>query len=207
MAQTKFDKQLEQSADSLVRGIGRALAGQDLDGAKRTDATFWRAGTRSCRRMEGVRSGAASTSPGGGVCPSASRWGPASGRSATWPLSTWTPLCRTPGSCGGTTEQDLATLEIGGIGAVSVLTVGTAVYMVLTRERRELMREWDVTLHETPHTPVLRYADRPAVSGAPTMATWRRFPCPRSGIRRRPHQPVTPSRPATRRAGFARDRR
>jgi hypothetical protein len=32
MAQTKFDKQVEESADSLVRGIGRILAGRDLDG-------------------------------------------------------------------------------------------------------------------------------------------------------------------------------
>ena len=31
MAQTKFDKQVEESADSLVRGIGRILAGRDLD--------------------------------------------------------------------------------------------------------------------------------------------------------------------------------
>jgi hypothetical protein len=34
-------------------------------------------------------------------------------------------------------EQVLATLESSGIGSASVLTVGTAAYMVLTRERRE----------------------------------------------------------------------
>ncbi|MGI5262293.1 hypothetical protein [Streptomyces angustmyceticus] len=53
MAQTKFDKQLEREADSLVRGIGRVLAGRDLDGVKRTDATFWHAGTRVLPKVEG----------------------------------------------------------------------------------------------------------------------------------------------------------
>ncbi|XVV39726.1 hypothetical protein ACQPXT_40680 (plasmid) [Streptomyces sp. CA-100214] len=53
MAQTKFDKQVEESADSLVRGIGRILAGRDLDGVKRTDATFWRSGTRVLPKVEG----------------------------------------------------------------------------------------------------------------------------------------------------------
>lgn len=53
MAQTKFDKQVEESADSLVRGIGRILAGRDLDGVKRTDATFWRSGTRVLPKAEG----------------------------------------------------------------------------------------------------------------------------------------------------------
>jgi hypothetical protein len=35
---------VEESAESLVFGIGRVLAGRDLDGVKRTDATFWRSG-------------------------------------------------------------------------------------------------------------------------------------------------------------------
>ncbi|MGW3209043.1 hypothetical protein [Streptomyces sp. NPDC001135] len=51
-------------------------------------------------------------------------------------------------------EQVLATLESSGIGAASVLTVGTAAYMALTRERRELMREWVVPLHEPIHRPL-----------------------------------------------------
>ncbi|MFF5538143.1 hypothetical protein ACFY71_37825 [Streptomyces cinerochromogenes] len=53
MAQTKFDTQVEKSADSLARGIGRVLAGRDLDGVKRTDATFWRAGTRIVPMVKG----------------------------------------------------------------------------------------------------------------------------------------------------------
>ena len=53
MAQTKFDKQVEETAESLMFGIGRVLAGRDLDGVKRTDATFWRSGTRVPPKVEG----------------------------------------------------------------------------------------------------------------------------------------------------------
>jgi hypothetical protein len=52
MAQTKFDKQVEENADSLVRGIGRVLAGRDPADVERTDATFWRAGTRVLPKVE-----------------------------------------------------------------------------------------------------------------------------------------------------------
>lgn len=53
MAQTKFDKQVEENAESLMFGIGRALAGRDLDGVKRTDATFWRPATRVLPKVVG----------------------------------------------------------------------------------------------------------------------------------------------------------
>ncbi|MFE9404000.1 hypothetical protein ACFYNY_19730 [Streptomyces sp. NPDC006530] len=53
MARTKFDKQVEEEAESLMFGIGRVLGGRDLDGVKRTDATFWRAGTRVLPKVEG----------------------------------------------------------------------------------------------------------------------------------------------------------
>lgn len=45
-------------------------------------------------------------------------------------------------------EAALAALEPGGIGAASVLTAVSTAYLVLTHERRELMREWVVPLHE-----------------------------------------------------------
>lgn len=51
-------------------------------------------------------------------------------------------------------EQALPTLEGGGIAGACVLTVGSAAYMVLTRERRELMREWVGPLHEALHRPL-----------------------------------------------------
>ncbi|WP_327229050.1 hypothetical protein [Streptomyces platensis] len=53
MPQTKFDRQVEETVESLAFGIGRALAGRDLDGVKRTDATFWRPGTRVLPKVEG----------------------------------------------------------------------------------------------------------------------------------------------------------
>ncbi|MFE3249834.1 hypothetical protein [Streptomyces sp. NPDC059209] len=53
MAQTKFDKQVEVAAESVAFGIGRFLAGRDLDGVKRTDATFWHPGNRVMPKVEG----------------------------------------------------------------------------------------------------------------------------------------------------------
>ncbi|MFD5518816.1 hypothetical protein [Streptomyces sp. NPDC127066] len=56
-------------------------------------------------------------------------------------------------------EQVLATLESGGIGGACVLTVGGEAYMAVTRERRELMREWGAPLHEALCRP-LGYAEQ-----------------------------------------------
>ncbi|MEU2415079.1 pRL2-11 [Streptomyces sp. NPDC013099] len=153
MARTKFDKQVDESADSLARGVARVLAGRDLDGVRRTDATFWRAGTRVLPKVEGkVRS--RSYKPGwrrlsfrlalgGGVAES----GYLTTRDLDATRETLTELWENR-------EAALATLEPGGIAAASVLTVGTAAYMVLTRERRELMREWVGPLHEALHQPL-----------------------------------------------------
>ncbi|CUW33273.1 hypothetical protein [Streptomyces reticuli] len=153
MAQTKFDKQMEENADSLVRGIARVLAGRDLDGVKRTDATFWRAGTRVLPKVEGkVRR--RSYKPGWRrlsfrIALGAGVW--EIGYLATQDLDA---TVQNTQELWDHREQVLATLESGGIGAASVLTVGTAAYMVLTRERRELMREWVVPLHEAIHRPL-----------------------------------------------------
>ncbi|MBE9499791.1 hypothetical protein IHE61_21405 [Streptomyces sp. GKU 257-1] len=53
MVQTRFDKQVEETAETVAFGIGRFLAGRPLDGVKRTDATFWRSGTRVLPKVEG----------------------------------------------------------------------------------------------------------------------------------------------------------
>jgi hypothetical protein len=153
MAQTKFDKQVEENAESLMFGIGRVLAGRDLDGVKRTDATFWRSGTRVLPKVEGkVRR--RSYKPG---------WRRLSFRVALG-AGVWETGCLATQDLDATmqTFQELwenrdatfAMLEPGGIGAASVLTVGTAAYMVLTRERRELMREWVGPLHDAIHRPL-----------------------------------------------------
>ncbi|MEU2855625.1 pRL2-11 [Streptomyces syringium] len=153
MAQTKFDKQLEKEADSLARGIGRVLAGRDLDGVKRTDATFWHAGTRVLPKVEGKvrrrsykpgwRRLSFRVALGAGVAES--------GYLATQDLDA---TVRGVQELWDNREAALAALEPGGIGAASVLTVGTAAYMVLTRERRELMREWVRPLHDAIHRPL-----------------------------------------------------
>ncbi|SCE08609.1 hypothetical protein GA0115239_11964 [Streptomyces sp. BpilaLS-43] len=64
MAQTKFDKQVEETAESLAFGIGRFLAGRPMDGERKTDATFWRSGTRVLPKVEG-RVSRSPTAPGG----------------------------------------------------------------------------------------------------------------------------------------------
>ncbi|MFJ4536599.1 hypothetical protein ACIP39_11590 [Streptomyces tibetensis] len=147
------DKQVEESADSLVRGIGRVLAGQDLDVVKRTDATFWRSGTRVLPKVEGkVRR--RSYKPGWRrlsfrLALGAGVW--KTGYLATQDLDATVNNAQ---ELWDNREQALAALESGGIGGAYVLTVGTAAYMVLTRERRELMREWVIPLHEAIHRPL-----------------------------------------------------
>ncbi|MER6774392.1 pRL2-11 [Streptomyces bacillaris] len=153
MARTKFDKQVDESADTLARGLARMLAGRDLDGVRRTDATFWRSGTRVLPKVEGKvrrrsykpgwRRLSFRLALGGGVAES----GYLTTRDLDATRETLTELWESR-------EAALAALEPAGIGAASVLTVGTATYMVLTRERRELMREWVGPLHEALHQPL-----------------------------------------------------
>lgn len=110
---------------------------------ERTDATFWRACTRVLPKVEGkVRR--CSYKPG---------WRRLSLRIAlgAGARETGHPATQDLDATVGDTqdlsdhrEQVLATLESGGIGAACVLTVGGATHMALTRERRELIREWVV---------------------------------------------------------------
>lgn len=156
MAQTKFDKQVDESADSLARGVARVLAGRDLDGVRRTDATFWHAGTRVLPKVEGKvrrrsykpgwRRLSFRLALGGGLAES--------GYLTTRDLDATRETLRELTELWENRETALAALEPAGIGAASVLTVGTATYMVLTRERRELMREWVGPLHEALHQPL-----------------------------------------------------
>ncbi|MFJ1789669.1 pRL2-11 [Streptomyces anulatus] len=153
MARTKFDKQVDESADTFARGLARMLAGRDLDGVRRTDATFWRPGTRALPKVEGKvrrrsykpgwRRLSFRLALGGGVAES----GYLTTRDLDATRETLQELWENR-------ETALAALEPAGIGAASALTVGTATYMVLTRERRELMREWVRPLHEALHQPL-----------------------------------------------------
>ncbi|MEU1630285.1 hypothetical protein ABZ746_34310 [Streptomyces sp. NPDC020096] len=156
MAQTKFDKQVEETAESLMFGIGRVLTGRDLDGVKRTDATFWQPGTRVLPKVEGrvprrsYRPGwqrlTCRLALGAGVAESGyllSRDPEATAQTAQTAQDLWENR-----------EATLAALETGGIGAASALAAGGLAYGLLTRERRELMREWVVPLHEALAQPL-----------------------------------------------------
>jgi hypothetical protein len=152
MAQTKFDKQVEKDAESLMFGIGRVLAGRDLDGVKRTDATFWRSGTRVLPKVEG-RVRRRSYKPGWRRL--SFRLALGAGVAETGYLSTrdLDATVQSAQELWDNRDQALAALEPAGIGGACVLTVGTAAYMALTRERRELMREWVGPLHDALHQP------------------------------------------------------
>lgn len=154
MAQTKFDKQVEETAESLVFGIGRFLAGRPMDGVKRTDATFWRSGTRVLPKVEGR------------VSRSSYRAGwkrltfrisvlatfGAGGYQAGWVHQDATVA--TAQEIWADPDPAVAALEQTGIAAVSTAAVGTAAYLALTRKRRELMREWVNPLHEALALPL-----------------------------------------------------
>ncbi|MFF9547989.1 pRL2-11 [Streptomyces albidoflavus] len=154
MAQTKFDKQVEETAESLAFGIGRFLAGRPMDGERKTDATFWRSGTRVLSKVEGRVS--------------------RSSYRAGWKRLTFRISSLAAVGAGGyqagwvhqdatvTTAQQiwadpdpvLAAVEQTGIAAASTAAVSTAAYFALTRKRRELMREWVLPLHEALALPL-----------------------------------------------------
>ncbi|MDQ0935216.1 hypothetical protein [Streptomyces turgidiscabies] len=153
MAQTKFDKQVEENAESLMSGIGRVLSGRGLDGVKRTDATFWRPGTRVLPKVEG-RVWSRSYKPGWRRLSFRMVLGAGVTESGYLAIRDHDATMRGVQELWDNREATLAALEPGGIGAASVLTVGTAAYMVLTRERRELMRERVTPLHEALARPL-----------------------------------------------------
>ncbi|UQA90558.1 hypothetical protein [Streptomyces halobius] len=43
---------MEETAEAVMFGIGRFLAGRDMDGVKRTDATFRRSGNRALPKVD-----------------------------------------------------------------------------------------------------------------------------------------------------------
>lgn len=132
MGRSEFDRQLEESVEAFLMGVGRLLSGRDMDGERRTDATFFKGGRRVLDGVEG-RVGPWSYRPG---------WQRAASR-----LTTLGSL-----GAGGwfywtEPEQTLRTLEYGGAGAGGLLLTGAAVHAVRSRGQRELMREWVEPLH------------------------------------------------------------
>ncbi|WP_129292335.1 pRL2-11 [Streptomyces lydicus] len=154
MAQTKFDKQVEETAESIAFGIGRFLSGRPMDGVKRTDATFWRSGTRVLPKVEG-RVSRSSYRAGWKRLTfriSALAAAGAGGYQAGWVHQDATVA--TAQEIWADPDPALAALEQTGIAAASTAAVGTAAYLMLTRKRRELMREWVIPLHEALALPL-----------------------------------------------------
>ncbi|MGJ5899311.1 helicase HerA domain-containing protein [Streptomyces niveiscabiei] len=154
MAQTKFDRQVEETAEAVMRGIGRFLGGRDMDGIKRTDATFLRPATRVMPKVEG-RVSRSSYRAGWQRLTFRITFLSAAGSGGWW---TWENQ-ETARSWWEHRDATLHTLQTGGIGAASAAAAGGLAYGLLTRERRELMREWVVPLHEALHRP-LGYAEQ-----------------------------------------------
>ncbi|WJV51712.1 pRL2-11 [Streptomyces flavofungini] len=136
---SELEKQIDEATDALLSGMGRLLAGQDLDGVKRTDATFLRPGTRVLAKVEGpVRR--------------------SSYRAGWQRLAGRVGLLGATGGTGYAYWRDpavtLQALEYGGIGAASAAAAGGLAYGVLGRDRRELMREWVDPLHQALAQPL-----------------------------------------------------
>jgi Helicase HerA, central domain len=139
MAQTKFDKQVEETAEAVAFGIGRFLTGREMDGVRRTDATFFRPGRRILPKVEG-------------------RVSPTS----YWPI--WQRIAvrltslSAAGGIGYSYWQDpaptLQALEYGGAGAAVLAAAGALAYAIRGREQRELMREWVDPLHQALAQPL-----------------------------------------------------
>ncbi|MEV5568104.1 pRL2-11, partial [Streptomyces sp. NPDC052196] len=154
MAQTKFDKQVEDTAESLAFGIGRFLTGRPMDGVKRTDATFWRTGTRVLPKVEGRVSRSSYRAGWKRLTFRISSLAAvgAGGYQAGWVHQDATVA--TAKQIWANPDPAIAALEQPGIAAASTAAVGTAAYLALTRKRRELMREWVLPLHEALALPL-----------------------------------------------------
>ncbi|MFJ8676794.1 pRL2-11 [Streptomyces sp. NPDC093589] len=132
MARSELDRQIEETVEAAVMTIGRLLSGREMDGVKRTDATFFKSGKRVLHGVEG-RVGVWAYRPG---------WQRATARVASlgavggggW--SYWTDP-----------EQTLQALEVGGGAAGGLVLAGGLVQAVRHRGQRELMREWITPLH------------------------------------------------------------
>ncbi|MFE6461121.1 pRL2-11 [Streptomyces cinereoruber] len=140
MTRSQSPRGLDEALDNLTMAAGRFLAGQDLDGVERTDATFWRPGTRV--RTKNVDAPVRRASFRAGWQRLAIRIG---------------VLAAAAGS-GYTYLQHPAelaqTLTYGGPAAALATAAGGITYRMKTRERRELMREWVEPLHQALATPL-----------------------------------------------------
>ncbi|MFG2394978.1 helicase HerA domain-containing protein [Streptomyces lavendulae] len=153
MAQTKFDKQVEETAESVAFGIGRFLAGRPMDGERKTNATFWRKGTRVLPKVEGKVS-RSSYRAGWQRLVFRISWLAAAGEGAYLVSSHPDTTAHMVRDAWENPDPAIAAAQSGGIGLVSAAAVGSAAYRLATRKRREIMREWVTPLHEALAVPL-----------------------------------------------------
>ncbi|MGW0703029.1 pRL2-11 [Streptomyces sp. NPDC002867] len=132
MARSEVDKQIEEAIEAALFGFGRFLSGRDMDGVRRTNATFLKSGTSVLDGVDG-RVGPMSYRPG---WQRAAARVTGAGAIAGGGWSYWIDP-----------EQTLEALQYGAAGAGGLLLAGGVIHAVRTRGRRELMREWIEPLH------------------------------------------------------------
>ncbi|MFC7796205.1 hypothetical protein [Streptomyces cinereoruber] len=155
MGQTKFDKMVEEEAAAFALGIGRFLSGRPMRGKRTTGATFFCAGRRVLPDVEerrvprsAYRAGwqrLAFRFAGLGATGGVGYWALWEHQDAT--VTAARDLWENP-------EPVLDTLQSGGIGAGCAVSAGGIAYGLLTRRRREFMREWVRPLHEALAVPL-----------------------------------------------------
>ncbi|MFD0367661.1 helicase HerA domain-containing protein [Streptomyces sp. NPDC127114] len=133
MSSSPLARDLDEALDTLATAAGNFFTGRDLDGVQRTDATFWRPGTRVLAKTEGpVRR--ASYRAG---------WQRLAVRAAT--------LAAAAGGGYGYWQHPAAALQAltyGSLVAAAAAAAGGIALGMAGRERRELMREWVEPLHQ-----------------------------------------------------------
>ncbi|WP_199550309.1 pRL2-11 [Streptomyces sp. N35] len=143
VGQSAVDKEIEEAVGSAVAGVGRFLSGREMDGRRRTDATFFTPGRRVLE-LEADDSGRAARQQLLGVWSYLPYWKRAGIR-----LGSLAAL--SGGTYGYVQDPHLAqaVLQYGGPAVAGTVAVGGVVHAVRGREQRELMREWVVPLHQT----------------------------------------------------------
>ncbi|MEU5430782.1 pRL2-11 [Streptomyces olivoreticuli] len=132
MARSELDREIEELVEILAVGLGRFVSGRELDGVRRTNATFFKRGSRV---LDGVED-------------RVGRWSYLPG----WQRSGIRQLGVGAAAGGGLgywadPEQTVNALQYGGVAAGGLVVAGGVLHVVRNRGQAELMREWVEPLH------------------------------------------------------------
>ncbi|GAA3087136.1 hypothetical protein GCM10020000_87380 [Streptomyces olivoverticillatus] len=133
MARSELDREIEELVEILAVGLGRFVSGRELDGVRRTNATFFSSG--GTRVLDGVED-------------RVGRWSYLPG----WQRSGIRQLGVGAAAGGGLgywadPEQTVNALQYGGVAAGGLVVAGGVLHAVRNRGQAELMREWVEPLH------------------------------------------------------------